>query len=268
MNYLRKCLLGLGVLLLAAALLLWFLPVRWALPWIEPQLHGLRLQQLQGSLWDGRAGQVLAADGHPLGRLQWTLSRRALLGQAQARLDFHGPQLDFSGEMQPLPEQRVEWRGVNLQAELAAWLPHANLPLGQPRGEVQLTVEHAILQGGWPLQLQAQARWQHAVMHTRNGEVALGDLQGQAQAQNGVIQAQWQDDGHGPLQVDGQLQLSPLGWRLDATLRARQTDPSLRHWLAGLGQPDANGKIHIQHSGGLAGALPGTTVTNQGTQLP
>ncbi|GAB2557592.1 hypothetical protein GCM10027065_30800 [Rhodanobacter koreensis] len=254
--------------MLVAALLLWFLPVRWVLPWIEPQLHGLRLQQLQGSLWDGRAGQVLAADGRPLGRLQWKLSRWALLGQAQARLDFQGPQLDFSGEMQRLPEQRVEWRGVNLHAVLATWPAHVNLPLGQPRGELQLTVEHAILQGGWPLQLQAQMQWQHAVMHTRNGNVALGDLRGQAQAQNGVIQAQWHDDEQGPLQVEGQLQLSPLGWRLDATLRARQTDPVLRHWLAGLGQPDADGKIHIQHSGGLAGTLPGTTATHQGTKPP
>lgn len=260
--------LGLGALLLVAALLLWFLPVGWALPWIEPQLHGLRLQQLQGSLWDGRAGQVLTADGHPLGQLQWKLSRWALLGRPQVRLDFHGPQLEFSGEMQRLPEQRVEWRGVNLDAELAAWPVHASLPLGQPRGELQLTVENAILQGGWPLQLQAQMQWRRAVMHTRNGDVALGNLQGQAQSQNGVIRAQWHDDGQGPLQVDGQLQLSPLGWRLDATLRARQTDTALRHWLAGLGRADADGKIHIQHNGGLAGALPGTTVTHEGTKPP
>ncbi|WP_449427686.1 type II secretion system protein N [Rhodanobacter umsongensis] len=268
MTYLRKCLTGLGVLLLAAALLLWFLPARWAMPWIEPQLHGLRLRQLQGSLWDGRAGQVLAADGRPLGRLHWTLSRRALFGQAQARLDWQGPGFDFTGAVRRLPGAKVEWSGVNLHAALAAWPAHVTLPLGQPRGELQLDVEHAILQGGWPLQLQAQAQWRHAVMRTRTGDVVLGDLQGQAQAQNGVIQAQWQDDGQGPLQVDGRLQLSPLGWRLDATLRARQPDPALRHWLAGLGQPDADGKIHIQHSGGLAGALPGTTATHKDTKSP
>lgn len=256
MKYLRKYLIGLGIVLLAAALLLWFLPARWVLPWIEPQLHGLRLQQLQGSLWNGQAGQVLTSDGRGLGQLQWTLSRRALLGQAQAQLELHGPQLDFSGGMQRLPDHRVEWHDVNMRAELGVLPSPANLPLGQPHGELQLTVERALLQGGWPLQLQAQAHWQHAVMHTRNGEVALGDLHGQAQAQAGVIQAQWHDDGQGPLQVDGQLQLSPLGWRLDVTLRARHTDPALRYWLAGLGRPAADGSVHIQRSGGLAGSLP------------
>ena len=268
MKYLRKCLIGLGVLALAAALLLWFLPARWVLPWIEPQLHGVHLQQLQGSLWDGRAGQVLAADGRVLGHVQWTLSRQALFGQEQAHVDFHGPQLDFSGGMRRLPDHRVEWRGANGRAELAALLPPANLPLGQPRGELLLTVDHALLQGGWPLQLQAQATWKDATMHTRNGDVALGNLHGQAQAQEGVIQAQWHDDGYGPLQIDGQLQLSPLGWRLDATLHARHTDPALHHWLAGLGQPDARGDLHIQRSGGLAGTLPDAAATNQGTKPP
>ncbi|HVC16414.1 MAG TPA: type II secretion system protein N, partial [Rhodanobacter sp.] len=74
--------------------------------------------------------------------------------------------------------------------------------------------------------------------------------------QGGVIQAQLRDDGHGPLQVQAQALLSPLGWRLDATLRARQTDPALRRWLTGLGSPDADGAVHIHRSSGLAGSMP------------
>ena len=256
MKYLRKCLIGLGVLALVTAMLLWFLPARWALPWIEPQLHGLRLQQVQGTLWDGRANEVVAADGHALGQLQWQLSRRALLGQVQLQLRFDGPQLSFAGGMQRRPDGQVDWRAVNMHVELVALDAYVASPLGKPRGELQLMVDHALLQGGWPLQLQARAQWQHAVMHTQDGDVVLGELQMQAQAQGGVIQAQMQDDGKGPLHVDGQLQLSPLGWRLDATLRPRQTDPVLRRWLAGLGQPAADGSVHIQRHGGLAGSMP------------
>jgi len=263
LKYLRKCLIGLGVLILAAALLAWFAPARWALPWIGPQLHGVRLQQVEGSLWDGRAGQVVATDGRQLGQLQWQLSRRALIGQVQLRLEFHGPQFDFSGAMQRLPANQVQWHGVSIRAELAALLPRVTLPLGQPQGELQLTVDDALLQAGWPLQLQAHAQWLHAAMRTRNGDVALGNLQWQAQALGGVIGLQLHDDGHGPLQADGQLQLSPLGWRLDAKLRARQTDLALRRWLATLGQPDVDGMVHIQRSGGLGASLPVPTA-NQG----
>ena len=88
-------------------------------------------------------------------------------------------------------------------------------------------------------------------MHAPHGDVALGELHLQVQAQGGVIQTQMGDDGQGPLHVDGQLQLSPFGWRLDATLQPRQTDPALRQWLAGLGQPAADGSVHIQRHGGL-----------------
>ncbi|HEY8682026.1 MAG TPA: type II secretion system protein N [Rhodanobacter sp.] len=267
MKYLQKCLIGLGVLLLAAAVLLWFLPARWVLPWIAPRMHGLRLQQVRGLVWNGRAAQV-AADGHGLGQLQWTLSRRALFGQLHAQLEFHGPQLDFSGALQRLPDSRIEWREVSLHADLAALGSHANSPMGQPRGELRLTIAHALLQGGWPLDLQAQAQWQDAVMRTPDGDVALGDLHGQAQAQGGVIQAQWHDDGHGLLQVDGQLQLSPLGWRLDAKLHPRQANPRLRHWLAALGPADADGDVHIQRSGGLAGTVPAPPPTTRDNHEP
>ncbi|MFC5438128.1 type II secretion system protein N [Rhodanobacter umsongensis] len=252
MNYLRKSLLGLGVLLLTAAVLLWFLPARWALPWIEPQLHGLRLQQVQGSVWDGRAAEVTAPDGGVLGQLQWRLSRLALLGQLRLQLRFNGPQLHVSGTMARLPGDRIALDDANMRGDLSALHIDPGPPWGQPRGELQLSVDQAVLQGGWPLKLHGQAHWRHAVMHTSRGDVVLGELEMQAQAHGGVIEAQLRDDGNGPLHVDGQWQLSPLGWRLDATLRPRQTDPSLRHWLAGLGPASPDGSVPVHRSGGLA----------------
>ncbi|KZC16756.1 general secretion pathway protein GspN [Rhodanobacter sp. FW510-R12] len=256
MKPLRTCLVGLGVLAPAAALLLWFLPARWALPWIEPRLHGLQLQQVQGSLWDGRAGAVMAADGRRLGQLQWRLSRRSLLGQPQGQLRFEGAQLWFSGGVRRLADARLAIDDLDARVQLAALDAYTRSPLGQPRGELQLAIAHALLQGGWPVQLQAWARWPEAVVRTRDGNLALGALQGQAQATSGVIRVQLQDDGHGPLQAAGELQLSPLGWRLDATLRARQTDPTLRRWLAALGPVAADGSVHVRRGGGLAGSVP------------
>jgi len=256
LKYLRNSLIGIGVLAVAAVLLLWFLPARWALPWVEPQLQGLRLQQVHGLLWEGRADRVLAANGRQMGQLHWQLSRRLLLGTLQSQLDFKGPQVDFSGAMQRLPDGRIAWHEVNVRIDLASLGPRLTSPLGQPGGELQLIIEHALLQGGWPLQLQAHAQCRHALMRTRDGDVALGDLHADAQAHSGVIEAQLHDDGHGPLQVDGKLQLSPLGWRVDATLRPRQTDPSLRRWLTGLGPQDADGAVHIHRNSGLAGSMP------------
>jgi len=253
---LRKCLIGFGAVLLAAFLLLWFLPARWVVGRIEPGLHGVRLQQVQGTLWNGRANEVVAANGKTLGQLSWQLSRRALLGQLQLQLQLRGPALSFSGGMRKIDESRTEWRGVNLQVDLAALGDYVTFPQDKPLGELQLSADRILLQGGWPLQMQAGGQWRQAAMRTAGGDIALGDLQWQVQAQGGVIRMQVSDDGQGPLHVDGQGQLSPLGWRLDATLQPRQTDPALRRWLAGLGPQAADGSVQIQRHGGLTGSAP------------
>lgn len=256
LKYLWKPLVGLALLVALAALLLWFLPAGWVMPWIEPQLSGLHLQQVHGSVWDGEAGEVISVDGRRLGRLHWQLSRRALLGDARLQMIFDGPQFGFSGAMRRLPDSRVAVDNLRLHADLSVLDAYPPSPWGRPRGELQLTAEHVVLQSGWPLQLQAHGLWRHAAVLTADGNVAFGDMQLEAQAQGGVIQAQWHDVGTGPLQAKGELQLSPLGWRLDTTLRARQTDPALQRWLARLGPVPADGSVHIQQSGGLATAAP------------
>lgn len=259
LKYLRNALAALALLAVIALALVWFLPARWALPWIEPQLHGLRLQQVHGSVWNGEAGEVLGADGQPLGRLQWQLSRRALLGQAQLQLAFDGPRLTFSGALRRAPDGRIGADGWRLHADLAALDVLLATAWGRPRGELDLEVGHALLQGNWPLQLQAQGQWHHAAVRTAEGALALGELQGQAQAQGGVIRAHWHDTGNGPLQVRGELQLSPLGYRLDSALRARQGDPALQRWLTGFGPVAPDGSVHVRQSGGLAGTSPSTS---------
>jgi general secretion pathway protein N len=257
---LKKCLIALCLLVLVALVLVWFLPARLALLWIAPQLHGVRLQQVGGLLWDGHADQVTTSDGQLLGKLNWQLSRAALLGKTQLQLDFTGSELDFSGTMRKLPQGQIEWRDVHARLDLSLLDAYAaKLPQGQPAGELQLSVEHALLQAGWPLELQAKTQWSSASIKTRGSDIVLGALQLQAQAQNGVISAQLHDDGHGPLHADGQLQLSPLGWRLDATLLPQQTDAALRQWLAQFGQPDGSGALHIQRSGGMALGLAAPT---------
>ena len=263
MNRLRKTLVGLGALLLALGLLLWFLPARWAMPWIEPHLHGLQLQQVHGSLWQGDADQVLSRDGTRLGKVHWQLSRRALLGESALQLEFSGPALSFSGSARQLRDQKMELHDVTARADVGRLGLTAPSTFGQPSGILILDVSHALLQGGWPLELQLTARWEQAAAHTLNGEVAFGTLALQAQSRNGIIQAQLHDLGDGPLAANGQLQLSPLGWRLDATLASRQTDPRLDRWLAQFGAPAADGSVQIHQTRGLASALPAPDLTQE-----
>lgn len=256
MKSLRTYLIGVAAFLVALGLLLWFLPARWAMPWIEPHLHGVRVQQVHGSLWRGRSDQVLSSDGKFLGKARWLLSRRTLIGQPELQLSFDGPSLSLSGFARDLSEQKIEARAVTIVAMLDR-LPLPAIPsLGQARGVLLVNVDRALLQAGWPLELQLAARWEQAAVQTRDGQVALGTLALQAQSHSGILQAHLFDAGDGPLAANGNLQLSPLGWRLDAVLSSRQTDPKLDRWLATLGRPSADGSVHIQQTGGLASTLP------------
>lgn len=242
--------------LLLVAALGWFFPARWALHWMAPSWHGLHLQQVHGTVWNGSVDQVLQADGSVLGRLRWRVSRRILLAPAPLQLDFVGSQLAFSGAVRAKSKDQVYLDHVRLRVDMALWRPHELPAWGQPRGQLTLTVDHAVLQGTWPLQLDLRAQWRDAALLTTRGEVALGAFDAHVTARAGVIDATVQDTGTGPLQLAGTVRANPLGWWLDARLRVRRADPILQHWLATLGTVDAAGSVHVHHRQGFAPTPP------------
>ncbi|WP_445146179.1 type II secretion system protein N [Dyella sp. Tek66A03] len=253
----RAVWIGLLAVLLIGFGLLWFLPASWAVPMLAARLPAVRLQQVSGLLWDGRAGQVLSAKGEDLGRVSWRLSRRALLGETRLQLNLHGTRMDFAGRMVGPSAAEATWMDVHLRADLGLLGPLPMLPIGQPRGVIRVDAERVQLHGGWPQELDARVRWENAGLLTpRNGNVALGNLLISVQGSAGVLAGHVQDDGSGPLRIDGRFQLSPLARRLTATAAPREPNPALQRWLAGLGPTDAGGKTHIHYSGGLAAAMP------------
>lgn len=254
MKWWKIPLLCLATLLLALALLVWFAPARWAAPWLNARMHGVALRGVSGSVWDGQADALVMADGTDLGRLRWTLSHRALLGRPQGSVELAGSMLDAQGGF--LREgDTLRWHDVRMRLVLDRLVPPPATPFGRLRGELRGELAHATLRGGWPVSMDGHLRWQDAAVDGADGRLPLGNLAATITAREGVIQAGLQDDGHGPLRLDGQLQASPLGWRLQAVLAPRGDHPALARWLARLGPPDAQGVIHLQRGAGL-GAVP------------
>jgi general secretion pathway protein N len=240
------------VAVLGLAALAWNVPARWALPWITPRLHGVQLQGVGGSLWDGRAERVVLPEGRVLGRATWQVSRRAVYTPTPVHVELDGEQLAFSAAMRSLPGGRTEWTDVRLHADLAAWPVGQVVGLGQPLGDWQMTAGQVLLQAGWPLRMDLQARWRDAALRTPSGLLPLGELAWTGTARDGVVDVRIHDVGTGPLQTQAQFLMSPLGWRLDAQLRQRGSNPLLGRWLAGLGTVDAAGIVHVQRHGGVA----------------
>jgi general secretion pathway protein N len=252
----RTVFTGIAILLLAVLVLLWFLPARLAMPWLDTRLNGLQLQGVSGLLWEGRAARVVTAKGENLGALQWQLSRYALLGDNRLHLELHGERVDFVGTMTGGKATDAAWTDVQMRIDLAM-LGSGPLVLGGlPRGTLEASGGNIQLRGGWPWSLDTRVHWRDAVLRIpRQGDLRLGNLHADLRAVNGVIEGHVQDDGDGPLRVDGRLQLSPLGRRFTAVAAPRGQPPDIQRWLAGFGATDADGVTHINYSGGLAAAI-------------
>jgi general secretion pathway protein N len=168
--------------------------------------------------------------------------------------------MDFGGRMEGQSAGEAVWMDVHLRADLGLLGPVPMLTMGQPRGVLRVDASRVQLHGGWPQEVDARVRWEGASLLTpRNGIVSLGNLLIRVQGGAGVLAGHLQDDGSGPLSINGQFQLSPLARRLTATAALRGPNPVLQRWLTALGPTDAGGKTHINYSGGLAAAMPGGT---------
>lgn len=252
MKTLRIVLTGLAVLVLALALLVWFMPARWAVAALGPRLHGVRLEQVDGLAWRGRAGRVLSAEGMDIGKVQWTLSRRALLGDVRLHLALQKPGVTFSGNLHRLSATEVDWSDVQLDADAALFDGLPRLRGNSLHGRLNVHIVDAHLQGIWPMQLEADAQWLGASVDESGRSVVLGNFRLRAQGDGGVIQLDLGDEGTGALQATGKASLSPLGWRYRVVLKPRTDDHALRQWLADFGKLSADGTLQLQGSGGLA----------------
>ena len=147
MKHWRIALAGLQGLLLIGVVLAWFLPARWVLPLLAGRLGGIRLEQVSGLLWDGHAGRVVSAKGEDLGRLDWQLSRSALLlREPECLVDLQGLRLQFHGRMRGYGATEALWTDVHMRADLDLLNAHLTLPGGKPRGTLKADVPKAQLQ--------------------------------------------------------------------------------------------------------------------------
>lgn len=250
MKQLRSVLAGVALLVLAVAVLVWFMPARMGLFLLRSRLQGLQLGEVSGMVWQGRAGQVSLPGRAKLGSVAWTLSRRALIGDIQLGLDLRQPQFQLQGRMHRLSAGLDEWRDVNVRVDSALlgvqpWLH------GQPTGTLEIHIAQAQLQGDWPMQADAAGTWSQAALRTVQGPVALGDMSIRLNGQAGVLHASLDDDGRGPLQTAGRLSFSPLGWDLEVDLKPRRDDPALLRWLHTLAPPAPDGRVQLRYRGGL-----------------
>jgi len=225
------------------------MPARFAVDMLGARLGPLQLQDVSGTIWNGRAGSTVA-HGRPLGALDWKVHPRALLG-ARLDLDLGLQGSEFDGRtFASLSGSTLRLRDAVLFMDAQRLQPAIDIPALQMRGRVEIRLAEAELVAGFPRQLRGEAYWRDAAV-AGAAEALLGTLSARFQtAADGAVIGTLQDEG-GPLSLDGQFRAGLTGYEADALLVARDGNPQVIEALRHVGEPQADGSSLLQIRGRL-----------------
>lgn len=244
-----------GALAVYLISLLVMLPAEPVLEWAEPRMQsrGMRLAAsgLEGSIWSGEAG-VVSINGVALGRASWDLQPLdALLGRVGVRWMLQPEGGYVSGNLSAAGEQLhlEDVEGRLPAARVMAFAPP--LPV-QIAGEFSTRIESLSVVNSALGEVNGTVVW-HGATVTSPMQVPLGDLRVElSTAADGNVVGQVSDSG-GPLELAGEVVLSPQGtYRMELNLATRPgASNELKQAMAMLGRPGPGGKRRLTYSGRL-----------------
>ncbi len=244
---LLKILFVVGLLVLAlAAGLIAFMPAKFAVDVLGARLGALKLDDVSGTIWRGRAGAA-TVNGWALGALDWNIHPMAILsGRVDTDLGLQGT--EFQGNtFASITAGTVRLRDTDFSMDAQRLQPAIDIPSLQLRGRIHVSLAEAELVAGFPRKLKGEAIWRDAAV-SGEAEALLGTLSAQFQsADDGAIIGTLQDAG-GPLALEGQFRAAFTGYEADAVLSARDGNPQVIRALSYVGevQPDGSSLLQIR----------------------
>lgn len=214
------------------------------------QPPNIRLQGVEGQIWQGQA-QRLEVAGQHFQEVSWDLHLLPLLlGRGELGVRFHDPETSGMAVMSTsLLGQSHSFRDVKAElplSRLAGWL---KLPFDNVNGMLRLDLSALeLVQKQWT---QAEGR-----IDVLNASMAgripleLGDVHISVKTEKNTIVAILKDGGGG-LQLDGVFKMTPSGeYQFNGTLATRaNASDSLKNALVMLGTPGIDGRVQVNNAG-------------------
>ncbi len=247
----KKLLLFLLVLAVIAAIVVVMLPARLVVEHALPANAPVRLEDVSGTVWKGRAGRVIR-NGNDLGALGWRVHPRALLaGAIDADVILDGPSYTGKGRVSRAHDGVIRLTDVDASFPASRLEPMLDIPALNLLGQVDVRLDTLQLQNNVPTALQGRAAWRDAAVSGAD-QASFGTIVASFGPQAGGFGGTVADEG-GPLEVRGQFKTTLLGYEAHATLRPRDDNPQVARALRHIGQPQADGSVEFRVSGGLSG---------------
>ena len=242
----------LGLILALLVALVWLFPASVAMRWIAPQLQPLTLDQASGSVWNGRAHASI--NGESLGQLSWQASPLSLIGvQQRMQLQLSGGPVIAEVDLAPGKPGEVQLYPTSVRLSASRIASLLDTPALQFSGDIHIDIDSALLGLALPREMRGRAVWYNAAV-SGAAQAVFGDLEAQfASPSSGGLQGRLLDHG-GPLQLEGEFRLDYMGYSAQATLRARDGNPSVQEALRYIGEPQPDGSSRFELKGSLMGA--------------
>lgn len=248
----------LAVLLSIAVAVALTFPAAIAWRWVGERAPDLRLQGVEGTVWEGSATRI-AVRGQLIGRLNWQISPWSLLsGGPRLRVQIDGPGLKLAGELSRHGVDQIAIEHLYVETE-AGWLaPALAIPELEPTGMlVSQDARLVLARGGIPQALDARIEWRQAGVR---GQVVahLGTLVIDAQGKDGRIEAQIRDAGDGEVEIQGNASIELNHYRSEVVLLPRINEGPVVEALQWVGQPREQGGRLLIVEGAIT--LPGVAL--------
>lgn len=243
----RRLAIALAVLLAIAVAVVALFPARVALDLVLAPESGLVAEQVSGTIWTGRIGDLRQGDQY-LGALDWRLHPLPLLrGQVATDLRLAGGEIGLQASL--LRRSATELDITDLVADLpaAALAPVIDLQALELLGRIELRFERIELLHLWPRRLGGEAVWRDARV-AGAAEARLGELVAEFEtSDDGRLHGTVRDRG-GPLAIDGRFEIGLRGYEVHAELRAPPGERSLQEALQYIGEalPDGGRLLRVE----------------------
>lgn len=246
----RAIVLAAAALVAAAAVAVARLPPTQALAWAG--LPAETATGTSGSAWSGRAQRVAFDGPAPLEDLRWDVAAwRLLTGRLAADATFRLAGLAVEGRFASAPGGRTSVHDATVDGPAAAipWL--MGVPYVGLGGELEATIDAAVLEQRRPRHLRARFRWRGASVRAPV-RLDLGDVRGHV--------TPGADGGHtlrleargGEVAIDGDAELTgDRRYRLELVLTPAPDAPQRVHDILGLLGQARDGQYVIRRSGQL-----------------
>jgi hypothetical protein len=220
---------------------------------IKDKVPQLQIQNIEGTIWQGSAQQVMVKPGHVLKEVSWSVCVTHIL-MAEACVDFDANYNDspLSGQIAVDMNKNVQGKNIRTSITAKALSQMITMQMGEIAGNIDVDLATISWQQGGIPAISGVIKWNDASV-TIAETAKLGDIiiTLKESVDNPISAEISNQDGH--LEINGQATLNE---KTDYTVNLKliprdKANQNLKNSLSLFAQPGPNGSFILKNNGNL-----------------